>query len=64
MSALSEKICKVFAPGFQEYGELDALQKSYRDLLPFLENDIAGLRNYDEAFLVRFVYNTNAPSLC
>jgi Fic family protein len=61
MSILGQKIYKTFAINTeQNFQHLDNLKDQYQSLKPFSTNEILGLDSYNEAFLVHFVYNTNA----
>ena len=61
MSGLSERIYKAFITGTDfSYVDTDALKQKYLGLLPLSANEILGIESYDNAFEVRFVYNTNS----
>ena len=59
---MHEKIYKVFHQdiSIDDYKELDELKKKFEGMKPFNEYEKDGLKSYDDAFLVRFTYESNA----
>ena len=61
LSELSERIYNAFKiePGF-DYSHTIALKQVFLDLHPLSANAALGIKSYDSAFEVRFVYNSNS----
>ena len=59
---MHEKIYKAFHQdiSIDDYKELDELKKKFEGMKPFNEYEKDGLKSYDDAFLVRFTYESNA----
>lgn len=59
---MHEKIYKAFHQDIStdNYNELDELKKTFEGMQPFNEYEKDGLKSYDDAFLVRFTYESNA----
>ena len=59
---MHEKIYKAFHENISSYEckELDALKEKLESLKPFNEYEEDGLKSYEDAFLVRFTYESNA----
>lgn len=59
---MHEKIFKAFHSDIENenYQELEKLKQEYQKLKPFNDHEIDGLKSYQEAFLVRFTYESNA----
>lgn len=59
---MHEKIYKAFHQdiSIDDYNELDELKKTFEGMQPFNEYEKDGLKSYDDAFLVRFTYESNA----
>lgn len=59
---MHEKIYKAFHQdiSLDNYNELDELKEKFESMKPFNEYEKDGLKSYDDAFLVRFTYESNA----
>lgn len=59
---MHEKIFKAFHSDIEnvEFKELDQLKQKYQNLKPFQEYELDGIKSYQDAFLVRFTYESNA----
>lgn len=59
---MHEKIYQAFHSDIynEKYEELDNLKQKLLDLQPYSEYELDGLKSYDDAFLVRFTYESNA----
>ena len=61
MSELGARIYREFcAETNASYAQIDTLQQTLNGLFPLSANEQAGLNSYNEAFEVRFVYNSNS----
>ena len=61
MSDLSARIYGSFNTGIDyDYSHTDMLKNTYRDLHSLSAEEMPGIKSYDSAFEVRFVYNSNS----
>lgn len=59
--SLSVRIYDAFAErDVPDYGEIDALKKVLDGLYPITDDEAMGIGSFEEAFEVRFVYNSNS----
>ena len=62
MSDFQEKIYQAFHKDIEgiDFPEADKLKEEFQNLQPLGEEEKDGIKNYEEAFLVRFAYESNA----